>query len=260
MKLSKNTKSKHFFREHWSHLLVILFIAGWAGMAVFFARRGYFSITDIQCQLSNQPCPDYLTAEWEKFFGQSFFFTDFTSEQAKITRILPSITDIHISKQFPGKLIITCNQAPPVYALQKDAAFYIIDQTGTISDVTATPSSLLTINVTHANLPNIEIHQSLPPTLHQHLQNLSAYLAVHPLRYQHIELENTGDLSIQLDNMQYAILRADNAENDIAKLQYVLNTVDFHTFAHPISRIDVRFKYPVLIPQEKSSPNSLTKV
>lgn len=234
-------------KKHWHYIATFFLVIGIAGAITYGHITHFFTIKKIFCHVGNNPCPDYLEAEWQKSMHKSIFLTDAAGEGQKILSYLPSFSKVETKKILPNTLEVSFDALPPVYQLQQNQnQFWTVDEAGMIIDGQASASGQLVIHAETANLPDLRIHQKLDTKLHQHLWAMATFLQQHPMDYQTIVLDNINELHIQLPDGKRAQLRVDDAEVAIQKLAYVLSSVDFTSFHQQIVIIDLRFKYPIL--------------
>ena len=208
-----------------------------------------FTFTTITCDVSDQPCPSYLTAEWQKFKGKSIFFSDIDSEGQRIVTLAPSLTNFSYQKKLPNQLHVHFTAAAPVYALEiHPQQFLEVDSQGMINTIVSTPSALPIVLVAPNALPPLDLHQTIDSQLNMHLQSMWNFLAQNPQPITQITIDSPTALHFDLDTHQQVLLDINTIETELSKLPIVITTMKNMKMKDTIKTIDLRFEHPVLKP------------
>jgi cell division septal protein FtsQ len=232
-------KSRQFV---FTFLLLISILGG-----LFFAHfQNIFVIAQIECRVDEGACPDYLVAELNKNKGKSIFLTDLSQQAAKISSYVPSLHHYSIQKNLPNSVTITFQQAQEIYALHtSNKPYLLVNEVGAVDQVMET-TQFAVVEVPEELYNSLEVKSTLDEKLHGAIASSLKNLALHHINYKGLKYLPTDELQISLETGHTAVLQLDQVPLEIAKLAYVLNSVDFANIKQPIKIIDVRFKYPIL--------------
>ncbi len=206
-------------------------------------KLSLFKITQVSCQLNQQPCPQELNDSLQALLGKSLFFTKLEEEVYQQQLDFYQLAKLH--KELPGTIHLEFVTKKNVYmVVLPDSSQYLVSESGLIQPTTE-ESPLTKIHISNHWSKPIQEH-SLETPLHYTLHQLVVTLQTEKITPQKIEALSPDEIKITLDRDITAIVNEDGIESQVKKLAVIEKNIDLATVDTGIHTIDLRFRLPIL--------------
>ncbi len=202
-------------------------------------------ITEVECSLTSNQCPDHIRAELNKLQGRPIWDPVIQETVGRIEKLDPSLTQARVDTHWPHTLQVSFQQTSAVYQLKfSDGEVWLIDQLGSriSGDGQNLPDQMIDVKVP-AN--QFSIDARLPSQLHQGLVYLLEKRASLPFSTS-ISLSQKSQVELLLPNNVVAILPADQIPQTVAKLEYLWPEIPSLKLPMTLRELDFRYKQIIL--------------
>lgn len=214
----------------------------------------FFVVQAVTCTIGSDVCPDYIQAELEKSSGIFLFSPKLTERAHKIITHVPSLKNVHVTRQLPHSLIVQYQKALPLYILRSDNSTttprFIVDESGMVVSLLQPEQpetqSLPEIVFPEAYFATLNEKSMIDGQLHQAVNEVLTQLKEEGISPTKMQVISQEEIRLEFADGKSAQLPTSNSTEAVMKLGVILRSLDKLSLKEPIRLIDLRFKYPIL--------------